>query len=267
MKVLGLLALAGIALRLLSPLPVHSQSVAFDVASVKRSLSNGNARTIQVDAGSVRIRGMSLRDLILRAYGRGHALQVTRLEAVDGGPKWSGDDLFDIDAKPGDDPNGSAETLSTRLQALLTERFHLAFHHETREAAGFQILLARDGSKLRERHPGDGGESRVLGRLKRGQNGEVHVEMRDASAAAIAAYFGNVFDTPVADRTGLGGTFDLDLDWTPDESQFGGRYAAAAADSTMPGLFAALREQCGLRLESARVAVDVMVIDRAERME
>src|SRR5579863_9862429 len=107
MKVLGLLALTGFsAIRLWNPPLVQSQPVAFDVASIKPSATNGNAKIIQVEPGMVSIKGMSLRDLILRAHGRGHALQISRMEAVSGGPKWCGDDLFDIEAKPGDDPLG-----------------------------------------------------------------------------------------------------------------------------------------------------------------
>ena len=67
----------------------------------------------------------------------------------------------------------------------------------------------------------------------------------------------------MVDQTALAGTFDFDLSWNPDETQFGGRYTVEG--SNLPSLFAALREQIGLALETGKVPIDVIVIDRAER--
>jgi uncharacterized protein (TIGR03435 family) len=256
-RALGLLSLAGL-------LPAQSPT-AFEVASVKPSASSGNARTIQVNPGMVSIRSMSLRDLALRAYGRGRALQVSREDLVASGLKWYEDDLFDVDAKPGGNPFGSGEEVSAMLQALLVERFKLAFHQETRETSGYLLAAVKGGVKMRARTAGDGGEARVLGRTKRGAHGEMRLEMRDVPLAAVAAYLGNMYDRPVADQTDLTGTYDLDLEWTTDEIQFGGRFAAGSGESTLPGLFTALREQCGLRLESGKLPVNVLVIDHAEK--
>jgi len=68
---------------------------------------------------------------------------------------------------------------------------------------------------------------------------------------------------PVLDRTGLTGLYDFDLEFAPDETVFGG--VLKAGDTSRPGLFAAIQQQLGLRLESTRTAVDTIVIDRAER--
>jgi uncharacterized protein (TIGR03435 family) len=253
-----LLLPAAAALGLLTASPL-----AFEVASIKPSTAGGNAKIIQLDFGSLNIRGMSLRDLMQRAYGRGHALQISRSELVDGGPKWCATDLYDIVAKPGGDPLGSASQVSESLQALLVERFKLAFHHEAKEVSGYRLVLAKDGAKLKGRHPGDGGESRNIGGKPR--LGLGHVVWRDASLTAFADYLGLTLDRPVIDQTGLAGTFDFDLNWTPDETQFGGRYVASPDAPNLPDLFTALHEQIGLRLEAGKVPVDVMVIDHAEK--
>ena len=78
----------------------------------------------------------------------------------------------------------------------------------------------------------------------------------------------NVLDRPVVDRTGLQGRFDFTLNWTPDESQFrrmGIQVPPPPADAKLPGLFTAIQEQLGLRLESVNAPVEVIVIDRVER--
>jgi uncharacterized protein (TIGR03435 family) len=76
-----------------------------------------------------------------------------------------------------------------------------------------------------------------------------------------------VLDRPVVDQTGLPGRFDFSLVWTPDESQFGGmggRVPPPAGDAP-PGLFTAIQEQLGLRLESTKSPVEVLVVDRVEK--
>jgi uncharacterized protein (TIGR03435 family) len=78
-----------------------------------------------------------------------------------------------------------------------------------------------------------------------------------------------VLDRPVIDQTGLAGRYDFTLTWTPDETQFGGRggQAPPPADpaNAPPGLFTAIQEQLGLKLESTKAPVDVVVIDRLEK--
>jgi len=237
---------------------------AFEVASIKPSSSAGNAKTIHVDPGMVTIRGMSLKDLTQRAYGRGHALQLSRGDLVAGGAKWCEDSLYDIDAKPGGNPLGSGEDVSGMLKTLLVDRFKLTFHHESKDTAGYLLIVDKDGPKMKERSPGDGGEPRTG--TSRASPGGFHVVRRDTSMTALADYLGfYVLDRPVVDRTGLARTFDFELNWAPDENQFGGRYAGTPPDSNLPDLVKALREQIGLRLETGRAPVDVLVIDHAEK--
>jgi uncharacterized protein (TIGR03435 family) len=73
-----------------------------------------------------------------------------------------------------------------------------------------------------------------------------------------------LLDRPVVDRTGLTGRYDFDLDWAPDETQFGGEVPVAPADAQAPPFFTAIEEQLGLRLEATRGNVQALVIDHAE---
>jgi uncharacterized protein (TIGR03435 family) len=72
-------------------------------------------------------------------------------------------------------------------------------------------------------------------------------------------------DYPVLDKTGLSARYDFDLEFTPDETVFGGALGVGADDSAKPGLFAAISQQLGLRLEATRGSVEALVIDRVER--
>ena len=78
-----------------------------------------------------------------------------------------------------------------------------------------------------------------------------------------------VLDRPVVDQTGLSGRFDFTLTWTPDESQFGGLGVKVPPPTddpaAPPGLFTAIQEQVGLKLESTRAPVEVFVVDRVEK--
>jgi uncharacterized protein (TIGR03435 family) len=74
-------------------------------------------------------------------------------------------------------------------------------------------------------------------------------------------------DRPVVDKTGLSGRYDFDLEFTPDESQFGGVFGKLAStdDSAKPSLFTAIQQQLGLRLEPAKGPIEALVIDHVER--
>jgi uncharacterized protein (TIGR03435 family) len=97
-----------------------------------------------------------------------------------------------------------------------------------------------------------------------GQMGVINATMGDF----VNAMQSNVLDRPVLDRTGLQGRFDFTLNWTPDESQFRGmgvQVPPPAAEAKLPGLFTAIQEQLGLKLDSVNAPVEVIVIDRVEK--
>ena len=103
-----------------------------------------------------------------------------------------------------------------------------------------------------------------LGFRAPGALGVVNATMGDF----VSVMQSNVLDRPVVDRTGLQGRFDFTLNWTPDESQFRGmglQLPPPSADAKLPGLFTAIQEQLGLKLESVNAPVEVIVIDRVER--
>ena len=165
------------------------------------------------------------------------------------------------------------------LQRLLAERFMLVVRRETREMPVYALVLARTDGQLGPQIQRASGECEAarLARAKspqgpmppisrgfcgtRAGNGSV-----STSAVALADFARNLAPMTgrfVIDRTGLNGTYDLDLKWTPDQALTPGAATGAATDGT--SLFAALQEQLGLKLEAQRAPVEVLVIDSADR--
>jgi len=122
------------------------------------------------------------------------------------------------------------------LQTLLADRFKLAVRHEARELPVYALVVAKNGPKLRA---AEGGSMSSGPSMLRGQ----------VPLSELAHYLSPSLGRTVLDRTGLAGTFEIKLEWMPDEES----------------LFTAIQEQLGLRLESTKAAVDVLVIDRAEK--
>ncbi len=217
----------------------------FDVASLKPSppptgelyVANlGTARN-----GEVAVTNGTLADCVKFAYGLVGDEQLA-------GPDWikSKEVRFDLLGKaPRDTPR---DQLLLMLRTLLTERFHLAFHTEPRSFAHFVLTVAKNGSKLKEVTP-DPTPPRSTYRLGR-------LTYPQTTMSTLALLLSRQMRSLVLDRTGLKGFYEVDLQWTPENAQA----------ETGPTIFTALQEQLGLRLEGRRDAVDVMVIDRADRV-
>jgi uncharacterized protein (TIGR03435 family) len=183
-------------------------------------------------------------------------------------------DRFDIVAKVADadlDAKGMmpGPQFMLRLQALLEERFRMATHWEMRELPVYALVVATEGKlgpKLKS-HAGDCDRARGGGpppggspalncgtRTNRtptlGTVNGVGITME-----ALARNLSGATGRHVVDKTGLTGSFDLELVFTPDQSP----------DTTGPSLFTAMEEQLGLKLDAQRAPVEVLVIDRLER--
>jgi uncharacterized protein (TIGR03435 family) len=150
------------------------------------------------------------------------------------------------------------------VQKLLADRFKLAFHRDKRELSVYTLTVARTGPKMTKNDSDPNGLPALFFR------GLGVLPARNANMADLAGLFqGAVLDRPVVDQTGLAGRFDFTLTWTPDETQFGGLGVKVPPPpdnaAAPPGLFTAIQEQLGLKLDASKAQVDVMVIDRAEK--
>jgi uncharacterized protein (TIGR03435 family) len=157
------------------------------------------------------------------------------------------------------------------LRTLLKDRFALALHHDIRELPIYELTVAKGGFKLPPLKPGDcikydpenppspgHKSSEFCGNLS---NGRGAFDGASASMADMATMFSYTLGRTVVDKTGIEGTFRVHLTFAPDEVAGG----TPAADEAGPSFFTALQEQLGLKLESAKGPVDVLVIDHVEK--
>ncbi len=244
---------------------LHAQSPAtaplqFEVASSRPGNSEAKINDLELRPGG-RLTGVnqSLRSLITRAYGV-RAFQIT------GGPSWLDSAKFDIEAKR--EGNPTREQMTGMLQSLLADRFQLRVHSETKELPIYALLVAKNGPKLEPSHsdgcteptagvplPAPGQPPiRICGafNLQPGRITGLRTTMSQF-AAALARY---PFSQTVVDKTGIDGTYEITLQWTPDEP---------AVDRSGPSIFTAIQEQLGLRLESQKGPVETLVIDHVEK--
>jgi uncharacterized protein (TIGR03435 family) len=228
---------------------------AFEVATVKLTDPNFGGILIQFPGGTMALRGFTLKDIIGFAYDVDNR-QVFNV------PKVLESERYDVVGKAEKPLTPASTEAKEMLQALLSDRFQLKIHRETREIPVYVLTVAKGTHKMKVRTEGDGGAPTSL--LFRGAN----VPGRYATMAMLAGGLQKlVLDRPVIDKTGLTGNFDFDLAWRPDAAQFGGRGGTlpAASDPDRPDIFTALQEQLGLRLEAQKGPGEIIVVDRAEK--
>lgn len=135
------------------------------------------------------------------------------------------------------------------LQNLLAQRFHLAAHREVKEVNGYTLLVANGGPKLEASKGG----------AANGHIGPDGLTARNVPLSALAAILMHTVGAHIVDHTGLKGSYDIHLSFAPDAS-------LTATDSALPSVFTALQEQLGLKLVAQKVPVEMLVIDRMEKI-
>jgi uncharacterized protein (TIGR03435 family) len=233
----------------------------FEVASIKPTPSDFLGRWIRMQsAHEFAARNHALHTLIAAAYNLSP-------RAIAGGPAWIDSDHYDIFAKTPNEVRPNLDEQMAMLRKLLAERFKLTFHREPRELSIYALTIAKNGPKLKESTLAPDAAPEGPPPLIFVVSPElVRLPGRYASMAELASVMQRAaLDHPVVDQTGLAGRYDFDLEWAPDETQFGGMLGKGTDDSTKPGLFAAMQQQLGLKLEATKGPVDVLVIDHAER--
>jgi uncharacterized protein (TIGR03435 family) len=163
------------------------------------------------------------------------------------------------------------------FQPLLADRFKLKFHYETRELPVYVLTIAKNGPKLKESQPdpaGPPGPAGMRGKHMMRLMGMGHLEAQGISVTLLTHELSRQLGRTVIDKTGLTGNYDFGLQWTPDlgtgptfKGPQGGPSAGdngAAPDASGPTIFTAIQEQLGLKVESQKGPVRVMVIDHVE---
>lgn len=281
MVVAGLLAVKMVSARQVPP--ANSQTApeggsTFEVASVKINKAEGSSpsKISGTTPGRFVASNTPLRFLILYAY------RLLDHQLV-GAPDWTSSLSFDITATY---PPGSAPTdndVRSMLQKLLAERFGLTAHADRRDLTSYTLVVAREGRLGPELRRSDvdcqqwiadkrpqtdaGGPSKVTPSGKRPACMMLATRRwlsgGTRTMAQLAATLQSMVGKPVVDRTGLPGAYDVDLQWSPDDT--GGASSGETSVNDGLSIFSAVQEQLGLKLVARRDQFDVLVVDRVER--
>jgi len=243
----------------LAQAPVSSQGAAasFDVATIKPTAPDAKAGRYITMQGTNRfvVKYYTLKLLIAAAYN-------VSPKVISGGPEWADTDHFDILALTPGEVRPSQPEQMAMLRTLLTDRFKLSFHREEKEFSIYALEIAKGGPKLKESTAPASDPAQLLSTV---YPQHIHLPAKNATMGDFASLLQRaLLDRPVVDQTGLTGRYDFDLDWAPDETQFGGEVPVAPADAQALPFFTAIQQQIGLRLEATRGNVQAFVIDQAE---
>jgi uncharacterized protein (TIGR03435 family) len=268
---------AGLCVPLLGQSQPEQKPPAFEVASVKPNTSgdtNGMLRPLP--GGRMTAANMQVRQLITFAY------QVAGFQLI-GGPAWLAD-RYDVVAKMDGNPDISfvpgmnrPNPMQVALQRLLEDRFKLKVRRETREMDIYALVMAKPGggpgpnlkqttqdcaamaaaAQRGQPPPPPGSNAPFCGF----QGGGGRLRFGGLPSAAIAQAFTGPTGRMVVDRTGLTGDWDFEVTFAPPQ----GRGGPDAVDPNLPDFFTAIQEQLGLKLESTKGPVDVVVIDHVEK--
>jgi bla regulator protein BlaR1 len=264
-----------------SQTPSTSQSFEYEVASIKPDNSGVNMVRLMFSPDGFTATNGTLQMFINAAY---------RIDdnQVSGGPSWLKSDHYDIEAKMDSATADALHKLSEdqamlerqrMLQALLADRFKLTTHRETRELPIYALVIAKNGPKLQEAKPGDTYPNGIKGPDGRSAAGMIFMTGRGSVTGQgipisdLVRLLSRQLGRKVEDKTGLIGKYDLTLQWTPDENQGAmlkgpeppGTAGPPPPDSSGPSIFTALEEKLGLRLESQKGPVEILIIDHAEK--
>jgi uncharacterized protein (TIGR03435 family) len=231
---------------------------AFEIASIRPNSSGVRTGCCRVQPGGRLVAtGATLKNLMQWAYG-------VQDYQISGGPTWLDSTGYDILAEPEHATNPTMDNrdyFGRMVQSLLADRFRLTLRRETKELPIYALVVAKNGAKLRAlEKPQNATDTRL-----HGEKGQLIAEKVTMGLLAREV-LSNALGRPVIDKTGLTAYYDFKLEWAPDEGvpapngtrEIGG-------DRIGPTLFTAIQEQLGLKLESTKGPVEVLVIDHAEK--
>jgi uncharacterized protein (TIGR03435 family) len=231
----------------------------FEVATIKPNISGAaSMQGLTLRGRNFATRNSSLGDLIAFAYN-------VQMKQIIGGPDWMEKDRYDIAAVPEQEGVPNPDQLRTMIKKLLADRFKLTFHNDKKELSAFVLTVGKNGqmltpTQLKGPLPGLG--------IRPGAGG-ITLNMANATIGDFTSFLQMlVLDRPV-DQTGIKGRYDYQCTFLPDDSQFNGHpppvQPATSGTESAPGLFDAIQQQLGLKLDAEKTPVDVIAIDHVEK--
>ncbi len=171
---------------------------------------------------------------------------------VKDGPDWLDREPYNIEARA-ENTEAGPKQIRAMLQTLLTDRFKLAVHRETRQEQVYTLVVGKSGSKLQD--AGDGRKNFINWT----GIGDVTFTENSAPLLGLINVLGGLLSAPVLDKTNLKGSYNFSLKFVDP------RVPHLTEDDSRPDLFTAVQEQLGLKLQAAKEPVEVLVVDRLER--
>jgi uncharacterized protein (TIGR03435 family) len=252
------------------PTPVFE----FEVATIKPNKSgSGSMRTHSTPDGYT-ITNASVQSLIELVFG----IQDYQILAA---PEWLASEHYDVEAKMDPAVADALQKLNPEdrkpkrllmLRALLIDRLKLKIHHETKELPVYSLVITKNGPKLQKTNRDPATPDVPVGRggpsvTTEEGNGPVTLRVLHCASGDLASVLVPYVGRTVIDETGLTAVYDFTLQFTPDDFSAGPSRSAglSATELSAPSIFNAVQEQLGLKLESGKGPVDVIVIDHVER--
>jgi uncharacterized protein (TIGR03435 family) len=240
---------------------------AFEVISIRQhTAASGPVQRPGPTPNGFRSIGLPLIGIFQWAYPRPNETGLLRGDLIEGAPHWLSDETWDIVAKVGETdltnwqkPEMRQTMLRAMLQAMLEDRFKVVTHYENKEAPVYNMVVAKSGPKFKQAETvnADGG---MLGTNVRVVPRPDGIQYKGISIAILAqTILPGMAGRPVVDKTALAGNYDLTL---PDLKRASMAPVPSGDDES---IFTVLPEALGLRLESGKGEVQVLVIDHVER--
>ena len=241
----------------------------FEVASIKPNKSGDPNVMLMFKPNGFSATNAPLHEVIRLAY------QVPDFQ-MSGGPLWINSERYDIEAKV---DSSAAEQLRQpdqdqhrqMLQSLLQDRFKLKVHWETKELPIYALTVAKNGFKLHEAKPDDTYPDGIkdeagVGRAGLMRMGPGRITAQGLPMNTFVRLLSQQLGRTVLDKTALTGNYDVELQWTPDNipASFIGPDGKPTPEISGPSVFTAIQEQLGLKLESQKGPVEVLVIDHVQ---
>lgn len=251
----------------LSPRTALAAGPRYDVVSIAPDKSDSGNSGITTHDGSFSAENVSLKSLLSEAYG-------IRQGLISGVPGWAEAARFDINAKIVEPDRAVLKTLrkeqrQAMLAAILEDRFQVKMHIETKLMPVYDLVLAKNGPKLKET-PGPPKSSDGNPPPEKGAGGgysasDTKMTAHALQISSLADWLSGQLNRTVIDKTGLAGEYDFEVKFSADAAELSGvDDGRSKEDQTAPSLFTALQDQLGLKLESTKGPVDKLVVDHAE---
>jgi uncharacterized protein (TIGR03435 family) len=255
------------------PAPAVAPATVFeyDVASIKLNTSGGTSVGVHNMPDGYSVTNVQVETLMQWAFG----VQSYQMIAA---PEWFKSARYDIEAKMDPAVADALQKLNLddrriarqhMLQALVLDRLKMTIHHETRQLPIYSLVIGKSGSKLQETKPIAPGvpvpRGGVSVRTSRTGSGPMTLTVLHCTNTELPGIFVPHVGRTIIDKTGLTSVYDFTLQFMPDDAAAAPGSTSSVPDPTAPSIFTAIQEQLGLKLESGKGPVEVMVIDHVER--